>query len=62
MNVEEITLIMNTTKALRDMCKSNHAHTKALNIELQKLVKVVMGINNDLQKVEERLSKLETRQ
>ena len=62
MNVEEITLIMNTTKALRDMCKSNHAHTKALNIELQKLVKVVMAINNDLQKVEERLSKLETRQ
>ena len=59
MNVEEITLIMNTTKTLRDMCSSNHAHTKSLNIELQKLVKVVMDINEDLQKVEQRLNRLE---
>jgi predicted nucleic acid-binding Zn-ribbon protein len=62
MNVEEITLIMNTTKTLRDMCSSNHAHTKALNIELQKLVKVIIGINNDLQKVEQRLNRLEGKQ
>jgi len=62
MNVEEITLIMDSTKILKDMCSSNHAHTKALNIELQKLVKVVMGINEDLQKVQERIIELEGKQ
>lgn len=62
MNVEEITLIMDSTKILKDMCSSNHAHTKSLNIELQKLVKVVMGINEDLQKVQEKIIKLEGKQ
>ena len=55
MNVEEITLIMDSTKILKDMCSSNHAHTKSLNIELQKLVKVIVSI-------EERVSKLEGKQ
>jgi len=55
MNVEEITLIMDSTKILKDMCSSNHAHTKSLNIELQKLIKVIMAI-------EERVSKLEGKQ
>tara|TARA_B100000900_G_scaffold268538_1_gene229247 strand:+ start:497 stop:664 length:168 start_codon:yes stop_codon:yes gene_type:complete len=55
MNVEEITLVMDTTKILKDMCANNHAHTKSLNIELQKLVKVIMAI-------EERVSKLEGKQ
>ena len=55
MNVEEITLIMDTTKLLKDMCSNNHAHTKSLNIELQKLIKVIMAM-------EERITKLETRQ
>jgi len=62
MNVEEITLIMDTTKLLKDMCSNNHAHTKSLNIELQKLVKVIMGINEALQEVEQRLNRLETKQ
>ena len=61
MNVEEITLIMDSTKILKDMCTTNHAHIKSLNIELQKLVKVVMDINEDLQKVEKRLNKLEAK-
>ena len=69
MNVEEITLIMDSTtdmclltaKILKDMCSSNHAHTKSLNIELQKLVKVIMGINEALQEVEQRLDRLETK-
>ena len=52
MNVEEITLIMDSTKILKDMCANNHAHTKSINIELQKLIKVIMAI-------EERVSKLE---
>jgi len=54
MNVEEITLIMDTTKALRDMCANNHDHTKTLNQEVQKLVKVMIAI-------EQRVSKLEAK-
>jgi len=54
MNVEEITLIMDTTKILKDMCANNHAHTKALNQEVQKLVKIMIAI-------EERVSKLEAK-
>ena len=52
MNVEEITLVMDTTKALRDMCSNNHQHTMTLNKEVQKLIKVIMDI-------EKRVSKLE---
>jgi hypothetical protein len=52
MNVEEITLIMDSTKILKDMCSSNHAHTKSLNIELQKLVKVIMAIEERVRKLE----------
>jgi len=54
MNVKEITLIMDTTKALRDMCANNHDHTKTLNQEVQKLVKVMIAI-------EQRVSKLEAK-
>ncbi len=54
MNVEEITLIMDTTKALRDMCANNHDHTKTLNQELQKLVKVIMTIEQRVSKLEEK--------
>jgi len=54
MNVEEITLIMDTTKVLRDMCANNHDHTKTLNQEVQKLVKIMIAI-------EERVSKLEAK-
>tara|TARA_R100001591_G_scaffold64028_1_gene73818 strand:+ start:19 stop:189 length:171 start_codon:yes stop_codon:yes gene_type:complete len=52
MNIQEINLIMNTTKALKDMCSSNHQHTMTLNKEVQKLIKVIMDI-------EQRVSKLE---
>ena len=52
MNVEEITLVMDTTKILKDMCANNHAHTKSLNIELQKLVKVIMSIEERVRKLE----------
>ena len=45
MNVEEITLVMDTTKALRDMCSNNHQHTMTLNKEVQKLIKVIMDID-----------------
>jgi uncharacterized protein YqfB (UPF0267 family) len=62
MNVEEITLMMDSTKILKDMCSSNHAHTKSLNMELQKLVKVIMEINEALQEVDQRLNRLETKQ
>ena len=54
MNVQEITLIMDTTKALRDMCANNHDFTKTLNQEVQKLVKVMIAI-------EQRVSKLEAK-
>ena len=54
MNVEEITLIMDSTKILKDMCSNNHEHTKSLNTELQKLVKVIM-------RIEARVSKLEAK-
>lgn len=52
MTAEEMQLMVDSTKLLRDMCSNNHEHTKSLNIELQKLVKVIMAI-------EERVSKLE---
>ena len=52
MNIQEINLIMDTTKALRDMFSSNHQHTMTLNKEVQKLIKVIMDI-------EQRVSKLE---
>ena len=54
MNVKEITLIMDTTKALRDMCANNHDFTKTLNQEVQKLIKVMIAI-------EQRVSKLEAK-
>jgi hypothetical protein len=54
MNVEEITLIMDTTKALRDMCANNHNHTKTLNQEVQKLVKVMITFEKRLSKLEEK--------
>ena len=52
MNVEEITLIMNSTKILKDMCTNNHEHTKTINKELQKLVKVIMTIEARVKKLE----------
>ena len=41
-------------KALRDMCANNHDHTKTLNQEVQKLIKVMIAI-------EQRVSKLEAK-
>ena len=55
MNVEEITLVMDSTKLLKEMCNSNHDHTKVINQELQKLLKGVMVL-------ERRVSKLEKKQ
>jgi len=54
MNVEEITLIMDTTKALKDMCSNNHQHTKTLNQEVQKLIKVMIAFEKRLSKLEEK--------
>jgi len=44
MNVEEITMIMDSTNILKDMCSNNHQHTITLNQELQKLVQVIMTL------------------
>ena len=54
MNIEQITLMMDTTKALRDMCANNHDHTKTLNQEVQKLVKVMIAFEKRLSKLEEK--------
>ena len=52
MNVEEITLVMDSTKLLKEMCNSNHDHTKVINQELQKLLKVVMVLERRVSKLE----------
>jgi len=52
MNVEEITLVMDTTKILKDMCFNNYEHTRNINKELQKLVKVIMTIEARVKKLE----------
>tara|TARA_R100000742_G_C4227768_1_gene50010 strand:- start:246 stop:413 length:168 start_codon:yes stop_codon:yes gene_type:complete len=54
MNVEQITLIMDSTKILKKMCSSNHDHTKVVNQELQKLVEVVMVLERRVNKLEKK--------